>query len=76
VGEPDAAVELGVAGQALSNAGHPDQDHAQVVSVVVVADLLEPGGLEPVGLVDDQQLDEAGVREALCTYGSTWPCWS
>jgi len=28
------------------------------MTVVVVADLLQPGGLEPVGLVDDEQLGE------------------
>ncbi len=31
-----------------------------MVPVVVVADLFKAGGLEPVGLVDDEQLGEAG----------------
>jgi len=41
VGEPDAAVELGVAGQAFLDPGHAHEDHAETVSVVVVADLLQ-----------------------------------
>ena len=66
----DSSVELGGAvrssctaggsGQAPFDAGHADQDHAHVVPVVVVADLLQPGGLEPVGLVDDEQLRQPG----------------
>jgi hypothetical protein len=33
VGEPDAAVELRVAGELPVEAGHADQDHAQVAAV-------------------------------------------
>jgi len=40
VSEADPAVELGVAGQALLDAGHADEDHAHGVPVVVVPDLL------------------------------------
>ena len=64
VSEADAAVQLGVARQAPFDAGHADQDHAHGVPVVVVADLLQAGGLEPVGLIDDEQLGEPG-REGL-----------
>jgi hypothetical protein len=63
VDEPDAAAELGVAGQALFDAGHPDQDHAHLAAVVVVAQLLHAQGLEPVSLIDDQEL---GVRGLPC----------
>jgi hypothetical protein len=35
--EPDAAVELGVAGQALLDAGHADEDQADAGAVVPVA---------------------------------------
>ena len=58
VDEADPAVELRVAGEALFDAGHADEDHAELAAVVVVAELLQCGGLEPVGLVDDEQLDE------------------
>ena len=58
VDEPDPAVELGVAGEALLDARHADQDHAELAAVVVVAELSQGGGPEPVGFVDDEQLDE------------------
>jgi len=60
VGEADAAVQLRVAGQASLDAGHADQDDAHVVPVVVVANQFQAGGLEPVSLVDDEQLGEPG----------------
>ena len=41
VGEADTAVELGVAGQALFDAGHADEDDAHGVTVVVVTDLFQ-----------------------------------
>jgi len=59
VGESDSAVELRVAGETFLDAGHADQDDAHVVSVEVVADLLEAGCFEPVGLVDDEQFGTA-----------------
>jgi hypothetical protein len=61
VDESDPAVELGVAGQAFFDAGHADQDQADAGPVVVVAELFQRRCLEPVCLVDDQQL---GARPA------------
>ena len=58
VDEPDPAVELRVPGETFFDAGHTDQDHAEAAAVVVVAELLQGRGLEPVGLVDDEQLNE------------------
>ena len=61
VGEADAAVELGVAGEAFFDAGHADEDDAHPVAVVEVADLFEPGGFESVGFVDDEQFGVPAV---------------
>ncbi len=45
------------------DAGHADQDQAEVAAVEEVAELLEPGGLEAVGLIDDDQFGAAfGVQ--------------
>jgi len=52
VGEADAAVELGVAGQLAFEPGHADEDQSDVVAVEEVAELFEGVGFEPVGLVD------------------------
>jgi len=49
VGEADSAVELGVAGEAFLDAWHADEDDAEVVAVVVVADLFEARGLRRSG---------------------------
>lgn len=54
VGEADPAVELRVASEAFLDPGHADQDDAHVAMVEIVADLLEAGGLESVGFVDDE----------------------
>ncbi len=54
VREADPAIELGVAREALFDAGHADQDDAHVVAVAIVADLLETGRFRTVGLVDDE----------------------
>lgn len=59
MGETDPAVELGVAGESLFDAWHLDGDDAYVAAVEVVADLLEAGGFESVGFVDDQQFGAA-----------------
>jgi hypothetical protein len=64
VNEADPAVQLRLAGEGLLYAGHADQDHAEVAAVVVVAELLEGGRLEPVCFVDDEQFDEAGAAMA------------
>ena len=37
-------------------AGHADQDQSEVAAVEEVAELLEAGGLEAVGLVDQDQV--------------------
>jgi len=76
VGEPDPAVELGVASQALVDAGHADQDHAQGVPVVVVPDLLEACVLSRSASSTMSSSVRPEARDALCTYGSTWPYWS
>lgn len=60
VGESDAAVQLRIAGQAQLQPGPADQDEPELMPVVQVSDLFQASGLEPVGLVDDDQLD---VRE-------------
>jgi hypothetical protein len=54
VGEAYAAIELGIASEAFLDGGHAYEDEARAVAVVEVADLLEAGGLEPVGFVDDE----------------------
>ena len=59
VGEPDPAVELRVAGELPVEAGHADQDQAEVASVEEVPELLQPGGFQAVGLVDDHQFGAA-----------------
>jgi predicted transcriptional regulator len=61
VGEADAAVELRVAREAFLEAGHADQDDGDRVAIEEVAQLLEAGGLEAVGFVDDDQLDVPGL---------------
>jgi hypothetical protein len=44
-------------------AGHTDQDQAEVAAVEEVAELFEAGGLEAVGLIDDDQFGAAvGVQ--------------
>lgn len=48
--KPDPAVELGVAGEAFLAAGHTDENEPGLAAVVVVAQLLQDGHLEPVGL--------------------------
>ena len=40
-------------------AGHADQDQAEVAPVEEVSELLEPGGSEAVGLVDDHEFGAA-----------------
>jgi hypothetical protein len=61
VGETDAAVQLGVPGKLPVEPRHADEDDAYVGAVEEVLDLFQSVGLEPFGLVDDQQLGTAGV---------------
>jgi hypothetical protein len=55
VGEADAGIELGVAGELPVESGPADEDQADVAAFEVVAELLEAGGSEPVGFVEDDQ---------------------
>ncbi len=57
VGEPEAAVELGVVPESLVDAGHADQDDRGVLTVVPVSEDFQGRGREAFGLVDDEQLD-------------------
>lgn len=59
--KPIRLYSCGVAGEDLLDAGQANQDHAEVAAVVVVAELLEGGWLEPVCFIDDEQFDEAGA---------------
>ena len=56
VGEPDPAVQLGVAGELPVEAGHTDQDQAEIASVEEVPELFQPSGSQAVSLIDDHQL--------------------
>ena len=55
VSEADAAVELGVTGEAFFDAGHADEDQAVGVAVVFVAQHFQRAGGQPFGFVDDEQ---------------------
>ena len=59
VGEPDPAVQLGVAGELPVEAGHTDQDQAEIASVEEVPELFQPSGSQAVSLIDDHQLGVA-----------------
>lgn len=54
VGEAYAAIELGTTSEAFLDGGHAYDDDAHAMAVSKVADLLEAGGLEPIGFVDDE----------------------
>jgi hypothetical protein len=66
VGEADAAVELGEDGEAFLEAGHADEQQPETASVKAVAEVFEGGWGEPVGFVDDDELDvlDAAARIA------------
>jgi hypothetical protein len=53
VGEPDPAVELWVAGELPVEAGHADEDQAEIASVEEVPELFQPAGFQSVSPVDD-----------------------
>lgn len=55
MGESDATIELGVAGEAFFDGGHAHEDDTHVMVVEVVTELFKAGGFQPVGFVDDQQ---------------------
>ncbi|NLU81387.1 hypothetical protein [Rhodococcus sp. HNM0569] len=57
VGEPDTAVELAMAGEALFDAGHADEDQPVLAAVLFVAEHLEGTGGQAFGCVDDAELD-------------------
>jgi hypothetical protein len=50
-------LELRVAGQTPLHPGHADQDEAEGGTVVEIPEGLESRCLQPIGLVDDQNLD-------------------
>ena len=57
VGEPDPPVQLGIAGQLSVEAGHADEDHAQVAAVEEVAELVQAG-------VADRLVDRNRLRSS------------
>ena len=57
--KPIRLYSCGIAGQLPVEAGHADQDQAEIAAVEEVAELFEAGGLEAVGLVDDDQFGAA-----------------
>ena len=62
VGEADPAVELRVAGQALLDAGHADEQQPEVLAVEAVTQVLQRRRGQAFGLVDDQEFHV--VRQA------------
>jgi hypothetical protein len=56
VGEAETAVDLGVVPESLVYAGHVDEDHRQVGSIVVVTEEFKGCRVKPFGFVDDEQL--------------------
>ena len=67
MGEADPAVELWVAGHALFEARHPDQDEADVVAVEEVAQILQSGGIEALRFIEDDQLHVI-PRQSSCRF--------
>jgi hypothetical protein len=57
VGEPDSAVELGVPAELSFQAGHSDEDEADLGPVVAIAQDFVASAGEAFGFVDDHQLD-------------------
>ncbi len=55
VGKADSAVELRIAGHALLNAWHADQDKADVVAVEKVAPVFQSCGIEAFSFIKDDQ---------------------
>ena len=56
MGEADSAVKLRIAGHALFDAWHADQDEADVVAVEEVTHIFQSGGIEALRFVKDDQL--------------------
>jgi len=54
--EANSAVELGVAGHALLDAWHADQDKADVVAVEDVTQVLQRGSVEALRFIKDHPL--------------------
>jgi hypothetical protein len=59
-GKADPAVELGIAGHPLLDAGHADEDQTDVGAVEPVTDIFQGRGGQALGLIDDQQIGEVG----------------
>ncbi len=57
MGKADAAVELRVAAHALFDAGHADQDEADISAVKLIAQMFQGRVGQPFGLIDDDQLN-------------------
>ena len=57
VGEADAAVQLGVAGQPLVDPGHADEKQPEGPAVEAVPQVLQGLRRQAVGLVDDKQVN-------------------
>jgi len=68
VGEADPAIEMGVAGEWPVEAGHADQDQAEVVAVEEVSELFQPAGFQSVCFVDDHEFGRSSppTRRAEC----------
>ena len=56
MGKTDAAVELRVAAHAFFDAGHADEDQADLGAVELVTQMFQGRIGQPFGLIDDDQL--------------------
>jgi hypothetical protein len=61
VREAESAKELRVVTKALIETWHANEDDGDAGAVVKVTEHLQRGSGEPLGLVDDDQLDAAGA---------------
>lgn len=57
----DTAVELCLSGQAFFNPRHSDEHHPHARTVEQVTHLLQCDGVQALGFVDDDPLNEIGV---------------
>src|SRR4051812_35857125 len=54
--KPHPGAQLRGAGEALLNAWHTDEDEADRAMIVDIPDLLQCGGFQAIGFIDDQEL--------------------
>ena len=66
MGEADPTIELRIAGHALLNAWHADQNEADVVPVEDVTQVFQGGRVETLRLVEDHQLYIFPGQRAFC----------